>query len=198
MRFVLLPLVMANLAVMISTFFLDWFIIGPPISRMWRTRRFLADASAVQLTRNPNGLASALKRIRDRGGYIPGGGLASHLFVFWNASSSGKKSDVLIWRGVHPSIHRRLKRFQKLGSQVAVMQALRRKGSPLATIIGLLLVSPLLVLAIGLMVMVVVMLVFLVLLVLGVEMMFMLCSFFYHPFFHTYRAPTIISAKLTE
>ncbi|MEM9644816.1 MAG: M48 family metallopeptidase [Planctomycetota bacterium] len=49
-----------------------------------RQREYLADASAVQFTRNPGGIAGALKRIGaiSRGGQLnhPGAGMASHMF----------------------------------------------------------------------------------------------------------------------
>ena len=41
----------------------------------------LADATAVQLTRNPNGLAAALLELIEKGGLPPGGRWAAHLFV---------------------------------------------------------------------------------------------------------------------
>jgi len=53
----------------------------PSMALLWRTRRYLADASAVQLTRSPDGLASALEALgRDDTG-IPGGGWGGHLFL---------------------------------------------------------------------------------------------------------------------
>jgi hypothetical protein len=55
--------------------------LGPSISLLLRTRRYLADASAVQLTRNPDGLASALQKLSENDTVIPGGNWASHLFV---------------------------------------------------------------------------------------------------------------------
>jgi len=48
---------------------------------IWRTRRYLADASAVELTRNPDALAGALQRLAQDNTAIPGGTWATHLFV---------------------------------------------------------------------------------------------------------------------
>src|SRR5215207_292137 len=42
------------------------------LALMWRARRYLADATAVQLTRYPDGLARALQRLGDKGTTIPG------------------------------------------------------------------------------------------------------------------------------
>ena len=56
-------------------------MLGPLIALLWRARRYLADATAVQLTRYPDGLARALQRLGDKGAAIPGAGLAAHVFV---------------------------------------------------------------------------------------------------------------------
>ncbi|ROS01231.1 Zn-dependent protease with chaperone function [Sinobacterium caligoides] len=75
-----------------------------------RQREFLADASAVQFTRNPDGIADALKII---GGYSPGAELnnpnseqASHLF-FGQALKKLRPSFA-----THPSLDERIKRIQ--------------------------------------------------------------------------------------
>ncbi|MCC6178757.1 MAG: M48 family metalloprotease [Chloroflexi bacterium] len=56
-------------------------VLSPLLAWTWRTRRYLADATAVQLTRNPDGIARGLSELLMRGGGIPGGEWASHLFV---------------------------------------------------------------------------------------------------------------------
>lgn len=58
-----------------------YLVVGPLIAYTWRARRYLADATAVQLTRNPDGMAKALAELSARGGGVPGGAWASHLFV---------------------------------------------------------------------------------------------------------------------
>lgn len=77
-----------------------------------RQREFLADASAVQFTRNPLGIAGALKVI---GGYKPGSrvshaaaGQASHLF-FGNAVRSFLQTD---WWATHPPLTERIRRIE--------------------------------------------------------------------------------------
>lgn len=57
------------------------FILEPMLGMLWRTRRYLADARAVQLTRNPDGLAFGLRGLVARGGGIPGGKWATPLFI---------------------------------------------------------------------------------------------------------------------
>jgi hypothetical protein len=48
---------------------------------VWRTRRYLADASAVQLNRNPSDLADALRHLSQDTTTVIGGEWTSHLFL---------------------------------------------------------------------------------------------------------------------
>jgi Zn-dependent protease with chaperone function len=63
-------------------------LVGPLLALLWRTRRFLADATAVQLTRNPDGVARGLEGLLSRGGGIRGGAWADHLFVVGGGRSA--------------------------------------------------------------------------------------------------------------
>ena len=71
-----------------------------------RQREFLADASAVQFTRNPDGIAGALKRISGVGSTVqhPRAEEASHMFF----GSSAKFSSLL---ATHPPIEERIRRL---------------------------------------------------------------------------------------
>lgn len=98
----------AGLAVIgfVGTFFGNW--IKAAVSRQ---REFLADASAVQFTRSPSGIAGALKRI---GGYAHGAKIespnapeASHMF-FGRAITSGLNSMF----ATHPPLPVRIKRIE--------------------------------------------------------------------------------------
>lgn len=79
-------------------------------SALSRQREFLADASAVQFTRNPSGLSGALKKI---GGFTAGSGLAtagaeqaSHMFF-----ANGLTGAWLDLFATHPPIEQRVKRL---------------------------------------------------------------------------------------
>ena len=80
-NFLFFPIFFTNFAVKLSLWFFSGLVLGPSVALLWRTRQYLADASAVQLTRNPDGLSSALQRLNQDSGEVPGGGWASHLFV---------------------------------------------------------------------------------------------------------------------
>ena len=58
------------------------FFLGPVLGMIWRRRKHLADAMAVELTRQPDALANALVAARRQVRTIPGAEWAAHLFVF--------------------------------------------------------------------------------------------------------------------
>ncbi len=98
----------AGLAIVgfLGTFFGNW--IKAAVSRQ---REFLADASAVQFTRNPAGIADALKRI---GGFVhradltaPNAPEASHMF-FGQAVRSGMHGLL----ATHPPLEMRIRRVE--------------------------------------------------------------------------------------
>jgi Zn-dependent protease with chaperone function len=119
-------------------------------SAVCRQRELLADASAVQFTRNPHGLANALKKI---GGYVYGSGIkavaakqASHLF-FGESHRSGLFSGFLT---THPPLEERIRlldpafngKFTKITdskimpqtqSRYTVQNILYKAAAPLAT-----------------------------------------------------------------
>lgn len=79
--FVLYPLLFTNIGVEMTMLFFLNLMLGPCMALVWRTRRYLADATAVQLTRNADGLASALQELGRDDNSVAGGTWASHLFV---------------------------------------------------------------------------------------------------------------------
>lgn len=81
LSFVFFPILFTNMAVELTLWFFLNLMLGPCMALVWRTRRYLADATAVQLTRNAEGLATALQRLSQDSTAIPGSIWASHLFV---------------------------------------------------------------------------------------------------------------------
>jgi hypothetical protein len=76
-----LPFIMASAAFWMNENVFMWLLVGPLIAATWRTRRHLADATAVQLTRYPDGLSGALARLATRDDVIAGARWSSHLFI---------------------------------------------------------------------------------------------------------------------
>ncbi|HUB66729.1 MAG TPA: M48 family metallopeptidase [Candidatus Methylacidiphilales bacterium] len=74
-------------------------------SAVSRQREFLADASSVQFTRNPAGLANALKKVGSGGSRIhePNAEEASHLFF-----ANGLSESIFEWMSTHPPLEQRI------------------------------------------------------------------------------------------
>ena len=85
--FISLPLLavlgLATIAARESTNLFTGLVLGPWLSAMWRARRRLADATAVQLTRNPEALASAVRTMATCNVEVPGGWPVHFLFPVW-------------------------------------------------------------------------------------------------------------------
>lgn len=100
----------------LALFFLIFGLLGRLVSTLMkaavsREREFLADATAVQLTRNPDGLAGALKKI---GGHVEGSDIQgrnaeglSHFFL----ANSNRKSLLRKLYSTHPPLLERIKRL---------------------------------------------------------------------------------------
>jgi Zn-dependent protease with chaperone function len=58
-RLVMFPLMFTNMAIELTLWFFLNLLLGPCMAMLWRTRRYLADATSVELTRNPDALARA-------------------------------------------------------------------------------------------------------------------------------------------
>jgi Zn-dependent protease with chaperone function len=80
-RVLLFPFMFTGLAVELTLWFFLNVVLGPCMALLWRTRRYLADAGAVEFTRNPDALAGALQQLSEDTTAIEGGEWASHLFV---------------------------------------------------------------------------------------------------------------------
>jgi len=91
-NFLLFPIFFTNMAIKLSLWFFSFSMLEPSMALLWRKRKYLADASAVQLTRNPDGLAEALRKLNSDRGPIPGGAWAAHLFLV-NPAGSDRMDD---------------------------------------------------------------------------------------------------------
>jgi Zn-dependent protease with chaperone function len=107
----LLPLIMIRLAAAILYGLLSLFVLGPLVAVLLRSRRRLADATSVQLTRNPDGLACALVHLVREAHLVDNAGWAEMLFIV----------------GPEAEGARRMERFQKR------MGAIREAGDDLKT-----------------------------------------------------------------
>jgi len=94
-----------------------------------RQREWLADASAVQFTRNPDGLAGALRKIAEEGSAIldPHAPEAAH--IFFASSATGFLSGLF---STHPPIEERIRRLSPRA--VATAAATPARPAPLAPV----------------------------------------------------------------
>jgi hypothetical protein len=117
-----LPLTLGSYVVQFAVFFSSVALIGPIVSFMWRTRRHLADAMAVQLTRNPDALARALLHLDREKTAVPKGGELALLFVVWPGSHASKDAVVGQFARMHPKPHQRQRRLIALGAEPRAIQ----------------------------------------------------------------------------
>ncbi|HEY0522412.1 MAG TPA: M48 family metalloprotease [Stellaceae bacterium] len=119
----LLPFALLNMLLRMVLWLWVALGLGLLVALLWRTRRYLADAAAVQLTRNPDGLARALGRIAAEGGGIPPGGEpVEYMFVYAGAvatvSKGGFGDKRALVMPLQPPLGTRLKRLRALGAMV--------------------------------------------------------------------------------
>ena len=80
-----------------------------------RQREYLADATSVRFTRNPNGLISALGKLGEKAEPFPGVSRATqHLFIVNPVQTFTAKSSALL--ATHPDIEDRIARLRNLGA----------------------------------------------------------------------------------
>lgn len=126
----LIPVLYLWISTAFASVFPRYLFVKPVLNRMWRTRRYLADASAVQLTRYPDGLAAALTQadatavdivrqprspadaIRNTTHTPSGGEAAELLFVMPTSEISG----------THPKPWKRMRRLNRLGATVTPIE----------------------------------------------------------------------------
>lgn len=126
----LIPVMYLWISTMFASILPRYMFVKPVLNKMWRTRRYLADATAVQLTRYPDGLASALQQadatakdivrqprspadaLQNTTRIPTGGEAAELLFVMPTSEISG----------THPKPHKRMRRLNRLGATVPPVQ----------------------------------------------------------------------------
>jgi Zn-dependent protease with chaperone function len=110
---------------------INLFVLQPLVSLAWRQRKYMADATAVRLTRDPDTLAGALQTLaRARGG--PLGAWASHLCIVQPAAS-GRGLFGSSFVPAYPSLARRLRALSAMGAHVA---ASKRRHAPTLVVLA--------------------------------------------------------------
>jgi Zn-dependent protease with chaperone function len=120
--FVYLPLLLTLAPTAIfakTTIWLTVFIIGPLVAMLWRSRRWLADATAVQLTRYPEALSQALRTVAGLDMKVPGAVAVHFLFPVWDPAvdqDHGRTDVTSALMHLQLPFESRLRRLQRLGA----------------------------------------------------------------------------------
>lgn len=93
------------------------FMLGPLVSFAWRERKYMADATAVRLTRDPDALAGALAAMAGTPTGLPG--WATHLAVAGSGAAGGGGLFGGTIADIFPSYERRGRALVKMGASVA-------------------------------------------------------------------------------
>jgi Zn-dependent protease with chaperone function len=99
--------------------FVSTLLLGPLLAMAWRRRKYMADASAVRLTRDPDALATALQKLRGKAVKGAFNAVVSHLSV---VPDTGPRSRTLLSGSavpMAPSYDRRLRALRKMGASIA-------------------------------------------------------------------------------
>lgn len=92
-------------------------MLSPAIAFAWRQRKYMADATAVRLTREPNGLYQALQVLQQAHTALLNTAWASHLCVV----APGTVSAMIV--PIFPALERRLAALIRLGAQPSLLNS---------------------------------------------------------------------------
>ena len=111
---------LASIAAKQSIGLFTTLVLGPWLAAMWRARRRLADATAVQLTRNPGALARAVRTLEGCDVEVPGGWAVNFLFPVWSPvteQSAARQTEIAAYVvGMRLDSKVRLERLAALGA----------------------------------------------------------------------------------
>jgi hypothetical protein len=115
---------------------INLFLSGPLLTYAWRSRGYLADATSVDLTRDPDGLARALTVLGSAGGGVPGTAWLELLLVVDGAGGGStpagrvpRLSDTGLVVSLAPSTSKRLARLRAMGADAPVPSAAPRAAA---------------------------------------------------------------------
>jgi Zn-dependent protease with chaperone function len=120
--FVYVPLLVTLGPAAIAAKTITWlalFLTGPLVAVLWRSRRWLADATAVQLTRHPEALHQALRIIAGLDMKVPGAVAVHFLFPVWDPAVDRDHSRTDVTSALlhmQLPLESRLRRLQRLGA----------------------------------------------------------------------------------
>ncbi len=106
---------------MITGFFsglIQMLVLAPLVALAWRQRKFMADATAVRLTRDPDSIAGALQALNGSDNSMPLSAWTEHLaMVSPGGRVRGPLGRSLV--SMYPSVGRRLQALNRLGAHAS-------------------------------------------------------------------------------
>jgi Zn-dependent protease with chaperone function len=117
----LMPFQLAHAFFNLVQFLASFLFLSPTLALLLRRRRYLADATAVQLTRHPEGLQRALHQTNLAPTLaIPGAGQTALMFLVEpNDAHRSSAAPFGLMFSVHPTVGRRYERLGYLGARLA-------------------------------------------------------------------------------
>jgi Zn-dependent protease with chaperone function len=115
----LLTVAPAAIAAKAVVWLFTFVFTGPLVALLWRTRRRLADATAVQLTRYPGALADALRTLAGLDVVVPAATPLHFLFPVWDPAVDRDHSRVDVTSVLYHMqlpLEPRLRRLERLGA----------------------------------------------------------------------------------
>ena len=117
--------------------FINLFLSGPLLTFAWRPRGYLADATAVDLTRDPDGLSRALAKIGEGGRGVAGTAWLELLLVVDGgnvgatvAGAVPRLSDSGLMVSITPPVDKRLARLRAMGADAPATASVPRDPRP--------------------------------------------------------------------
>ena len=148
-EWLLLPLLGPFVIGALAALLINYFVLSPLVAFAWRQRKYMADASAVKLTREPNGLASVLGLLTAENNTLLVSPWASHFCLVQPSNLNPSLFSLF------PPLEKRLQALVLLGADASVLSSTRTASGGLSQFfpyLGAIFVAGLIVLFIPLMV----------------------------------------------
>jgi hypothetical protein len=107
-------------------------LVGPFVALLWRTRRRLADATAIELTRYPDALAAALRTLASGDVTVPGAAVVHFLFPIWDPAVDRDESRTDVSSALlrmQLPLETRLQRLKRLGARAGTHNGEAMRGA---------------------------------------------------------------------
>ena len=123
-QYAFLPFLLAHATFNLVRMLAGLLFVSPMLSLFMRRRRFLADATAVQLTRNPDGVKGALLRISSGETDAQASVFLGNFLAAGSNDGRAFKDAIGATLSTHPRMRRRTERLEAMGAALAAGRSL--------------------------------------------------------------------------